>query len=411
MEAILTSCAGLDVHRDTVVVCVMKGELDKKPEKVVTTFATDTENLIKLTKYIESQGCSHVAMESTGVYWKPAWNILDGGNFELILANAAHIKNLPGRKTDVKDSEWIAQLLRSGLVPKSFVPEEGIRDLRDMTRFRKKTVQMMASEKNRIHKILQDANIKISTNISDIFGDTGRKVLDKLVNGEVITYDDMVEFTSGRGKGGLRKKIDEILDSLNGRIRMHHIKMLRYSFNHIEYLEKQIEEIEEELRNYTSQYMKEIELLDTIPGVDKNAAITIIAEIGVDMDVFPTAKQLSSWAGLSPGNNESAGKKKKGKIVKGNANLTSILCECAWAAQLTKNTRLSRTYWRYVKRMGKKKATVALANLILRISYHLIKNQEEYKEESFQEEQVREEKAEKRMIKKLEEKGYIINKA
>lgn len=311
MEAILRNCAGLDVHRDTVVVCVMKGELDKKPELDVKTYATDTESLIELLNYLEKEECTHVAMESTGVYWKPVWNILEGGNFELILANAAHIKNLPGRKTDVKDSEWIAQLLRSGLVPKSFVPGEGIRDLRDLARYRKKIVQMMASEKNRIHKILQDANIKIATNISDIFGDTGRKIIEKLVNGEIVTYDDMIEFTSGRGKGGLRKKIDEILRSLNGRIRNHHIKMLRYAYAHIEYLEQQLLEIEEELRTYTNPYSKEIELLDSIPGVDKDAATAIIAEIGVDMDVFPTAKHLSSWAGLSPGNNESAGKKKE----------------------------------------------------------------------------------------------------
>lgn len=313
MEAILKSCAGLDVHRDTIVVCIMKGELDEKPERVVTTYAADTESLIELLRYLEVNECSHVAMESTGVYWKPVWNILEGGNFELILANAAHIKNLPGRKTDVKDSEWIAQLLRSGLVPKSFVPNEGIRDLRDLTRYRKKIVQMIASEKNRIHKILQDANIKIATNISDIFGDTGRMILEKLVNGEVITYEDMLQFTSGRGKGGLRKKIEEILKSLNGRIRKHHIGMLRYSYQHIEYLEKQLKEIEEELRKHSNPYMKEIELLDTIPGVDQKAATAIIAEIGVDMDVFPTAKHLSSWAGLSPGNNESAGKKKEAK--------------------------------------------------------------------------------------------------
>lgn len=410
MEAVLRSCAGLDVHRDTVVVCVIKGELDKKPKLEVTTHFTDTESLLMLLKYLEAQECTHVAMESTGVYWKPVWNILDAGNFELVLANAAHIKNLPGRKTDVKDSEWIAQLLRSGLVPKSFVPEEGIRDLRDLARYRKKVVQMMSSEKNRVHKILQDANIKIAADISDIFGDTGRKILEKLINGEVIKYDDMVAFTSGRGKGGLRKKIGEILKSLNGRIRKHHIQLLRYSYTHIDYLEKQLEEIEEELIKYTCPYEKELELLDTIPGVDKKAAIAIIAEIGVDMEVFPTAKHLSSWSGLSPGNNESAGKKKGVVAVKGNPNLASILCECAWAAQLTKNTRLSKTYWKYVKRMGKKKATVALANLILRICHHLLKNGEIYKEITHQEEKTKEEQLEEKMIKKLKERGYSVTK-
>lgn len=313
VDAIIKNCAGLDVHRDTIVVCVLKGDLDKKPEKDIQTYGADTESLLKLLRHLEQNECTQVAMESTGVYWKPVWNILEGGDFELILANAAQIKNLPGRKTDVKDSEWIAQLLRSGLVPKSFVPEEGIRDLRDLTRYRKKTVQMMGAEKNRMHKILQDANIKIASNLSDIFGDTGRKILEKLVNGEVITQENIMEFTSGRGKGGLRKKADEISKSLNGRIRKHHIGMLRYSYEHLEFLEKQLKEIEEELIEYGNPYQKEIELLDTIPGVDKKAATTIVAEIGTDMSVFPTSKHLTSWAGLSPGNNESAGKKKEEK--------------------------------------------------------------------------------------------------
>lgn len=313
MEALLKSCAGLDVHRDTVVVCILKGGLEEKPKEEIRTYGANTESLLELLKFLESNECTHVAMESTGVYWKPVWNILEAGNFEMILANAAHIKNLPGRKTDVKDSEWIAQLLRSGLVAKSFVPEEGIRDLRDLTRYRKKTMQMITSEKNRIHKILQDANIKIASDISDIFGDTGRKILEKLSNGEVVTDDDVLEFTSGRGKGSLRKKAEEIVKSLNGRIRKHHVDMLKYSLTHIEFLEKQVIEIEEQLKEYSNPYVKEIELLDTIPGVDKKAAMTIVAEIGIDMSVFPTAKHLSAWAGLSPGNNESAGKKKEAK--------------------------------------------------------------------------------------------------
>lgn len=313
MEAIFESCAGLDVHRDTVVTCILRGGINSKLEKEVKTFKTDTESLIKLLNFLEVNECSHVAMESTGVYWKPIWNILEAGNFELILANAGHIKNLPGRKTDVKDSEWIASLLRSGLVPKSFVPEVGIRDLRDITRYRKKTVQMVSAEKNRIHKILQDANIKIATDLSDLFGDTGRKILEKIINGEVISEADLIEFTSGRGKSGLRKKREQMQKSLHGRVRKHHIIMIRYAYEHMEFLEKQLQVIEEEIKAYSMPYQREIELLDTVPGIDKKAAESIIAEIGIDMSIFPTAKHLSSWAGLSPGNNESASKKKEEK--------------------------------------------------------------------------------------------------
>jgi transposase len=311
MEAIIERCAGIDVHEKTVVVCVLKGDLKKKPEKEIETFNTTTTELLKLLNWIEERGCTQVAMESTGVYWKPVWNVLESGDFEMILANARHIKNLPGRKTDVKDAEWIAQLLRSGLINKSFVPDAHIRDLRDLTRYRKKILYETNREKNRIHKILEDCNIKISSYISDIFGDTGRKILDKIMNQEEIRMTDLIEISNGRGKASIRKKLGEIKEAVNGKVRKHHLTMIKYSYNHVKFLEQQIMQIEKEIEEYIEPYLEEVEIVDTIPGINKNAASVIIAEIGTDMSYFPTDKHITSWAGLSPGNCESAGKKKK----------------------------------------------------------------------------------------------------
>lgn len=311
MEAIIERCAGLDVHEKTVVVCFLKGSLDKKPEKEIETFNTTTSDLLKLLDWIEERNCTHVAMESTGIYWKPVWNVLETGNFEMILANARHIKNLPGRKTDVKDAEWIAQLLRSGLVNKSFVPNESIRDLRDLTRYRKKIMYEINREKNRIHKILEDCNIKISSYLSDIFGDTGRKILHKIIKQEEIKMADLIEISSGRGKASIRAKLGDIKEAITGKAREHHLRMIKYSYAHIEFLENQIVQIEDEINLRIKPYWEEVEILDSVPGINENAASVIIAEIGTDMSYFPTDKNITSWSGLSPGNNESAGKKKE----------------------------------------------------------------------------------------------------
>lgn len=311
MEDLLEICGGLDVHEKVVVACVLNGELNKKPTKEVETFETNTEGLLRLLDWLEERKCTQVAMESTGVYWKPVWNILEAGDFELVLANAREIKNLPGRKTDVKDSEWIAQLLRSGLINKSFVPEEPIRDLRDLTRYRKKLVYSINTEKNRVHKILQDCNIKITSYITDIFGDTGRQILREILAGRKIERAELELMLSGRGKWKLQKKIEDIEKALRGKVRVHHRHMIQYSYDHISFLEGQLSEVEREIHERLKNYRREIELLKSIPGVNDNSAAVIIAEIGVDMEQFPTDKHLASWAGVSPGNNESAGKKKE----------------------------------------------------------------------------------------------------
>jgi len=310
MDAILECCAGLDVHQETVVACVLHGTLDHKPKKEIKTFGTTTKELLALSDWLEEYNCSHVAMESTGVYWKPVWNILETGSFQLLLANAQRIKNVPGRKTDVKDAEWIAQLLRSGLIEGSFVPPVEIRDLRDLTRYRKKLLHDSTQEKNRIHKVLQDANIKITTYISDIFGVSGRNIIESLLDGEVITITTISQMV----KGPLKNKVPSLVEALNNRLRKHHREMIRFSWEHLKFLEQSILDVEKQIEQCLRPYEQEVELLDSIPGVNRKSAAMIIAEIGTDMSVFPTDNHLSSWAGVSPGNNESAGKKKEAKL-------------------------------------------------------------------------------------------------
>ncbi|MBB6219052.1 transposase [Anaerosolibacter carboniphilus] len=316
MQDILEVCAGLDVHEKTVVACVLNGKLNKAPQKEIETFGTTTQELFQLLEWLEVRGCTHVVMESTGVYWKPVWNILESGSFELILANAYQIKNLPGRKTDIKDSEWLAQLLRSGLISKSFVPSQPIRELRDLTRYRKKLLYEVNKEKNRVHKTLQDCNIKITSYLADIFGDTGRKIIEKILEKRTVTEGDLYVILSGRGKSKLKGKAGDLLKALQGKVEEHHVRMIQYCYDHILFLEKQIEGIDEEIAQYMNAYEEEVTLLDSIPGINETAAAVIIGEIGADMNQFPTDKQLSSWAGLSPGNNESAGKKKEVKSLR-----------------------------------------------------------------------------------------------
>ncbi|MEB5459515.1 IS110 family RNA-guided transposase, partial [Virgibacillus pantothenticus] len=312
MEAMMERCAGLDVHQKTVVACVLYGPLDKRPKKSIESFSTSTKGLLELNDWLVSFGVTDVVMESTGVYWKPVWNILEN-QFRLVLANAKHVKNVPGRKTDIKDAEWLAKLLRSGLIEGSFVPPEDIRDLRDLTRYRKKLVNNRTAEQNRIHKILQDANIKLTSVLSDIFGESGRKILEAIINGEKIEEKSLREMVHKRVKSSLT----DIAESINGRIRRHHRDMLRYHWEHMIYLEETLERLEKQIDQCLEPYRREVDLLDTIPGVNKDAAAVFVAEMGVDMSVFKTEKRLASWVGVSPGNNESAGKKKNSKTTKG----------------------------------------------------------------------------------------------
>ena len=412
MDAMVKRCAGLDVHQETIVACVLKGELDKKPKSEVRTFGTYTKDLEELHEWLLQEEVEQVAMESTGVLWKCVWNIIEDEKYEIKLANAKDIKNKPGRKTDVNDAQWIAELLRCGLIEGSFVPNVEIREIRELTRYRRKIIQQASAEKNRIHKILQDANIKLTTDISDIFGDTGRKLIEKIIEGKEITNEELVEITSGRGKASLREKLPRIKEGLKGTTREQHRKIIKLMYEHLKYLEKEQEEIEKIIDDACENYKKEIDLLDTIPGIDKDSAKAIIAEIGVDMNQFPTVKNLTSWAGMSPGNNESAGVKKNGRSTKGNKSLRATLNECAWSCIRSKKNRISATYWRFVKRMGPQKAIHATGNLILRLCYHILISGIKYEEREEKDyEKILQKKKEKRMVKELEKMGYLIEKA
>ena len=410
MDAIVERCAGLDVHLDTVVACVLYGKLDIKPKKEVKTFSTTTKGLLELLDFINQKECTHVAMESTGIYWKPVWNILESGAFDLIVANAKKIKNVPGRKTDVKDAEWIASLLRCGLIEKSFVPPERIRDLRDLTRLRKELLGEVNRNKNRIHKVLQDANIKISSVLSDVFGETGKSILNQIIDNQCITEEFIYSLYEGRGKSKLKSTPMEMYEALNGKIRGHHVILLGMHNSNIVFLEKQINELEKEIDILLQKERDSLELLETIPGISKISASSIIAEIGTSMDVFKTEKHISSWAGLCPKNNESAGKKKRSGTKSGNNWLRSMLCECTWSATKKKDSRFKNKYWSMVPRMGRKKALIAIANMMLRLIYHLLKTKSTYKELEIQYFIDKDKRREDRIIKELKSKGYLVEK-
>lgn len=375
MDAILERCAGLDVHQETVVACVLTGPLDQKPKKETLTFGTTTKELLRLLDWLIAKECTHVGMESTGVYWKAVWNILEG-HFTIILGNAKKIRNFPGRKTDVKDAAWIAGLLRCGLIEPSFVPPMEIRDLRDLTRYRRKLIGQVTAEKNRIHKILQDANIKLTTYVSDVFGVSGMNLLGLVVDGEVLD----AEIVSGLVHNKVKKKVPLLIEALNGRVRAHHRFMIRQHLEHMHQLEELIATLQFEINRLLVPYREEIELLKTIPGIQEDAAASILAEMGPDMSVFPSEKHAASWGAVCPGNNESAGKKRGNKKNKGNKNLKAVLCQVAWAASMSKNTRLAAFHNRLIKRRGPKKAAMATAHLILKISYFILRDKKTYKE-------------------------------
>jgi transposase len=343
-------------------------------QKEIRTFRTMTSALLALHDWLSAHRVTHVAMESTGVYWKPVFNLLEG-SFEVLLVNAAHIKAVPGRKTDVKDSEWIADLLSHGLLKGSFIPPEPVRDLRDLTRYRKSLIDERTREINRLQKLLESANIKLSSVASDVLGVSGKAMLEALVSG---SSDPQVLADLARGK--LRKKLPLLREALYGRFRPHHQFLLGQILSHLGFLDEAIEQMSKEVENRIAPFSKPIDLLKTIPGVDQKTAELIVAEIGIDMSRFPTHRHLASWAGLCPGNNESAGKRKSGKIRKGDRWLKRGLTESSWAVGRTHNTYLSALYHRMARRRGKKKAVVAVAHTMLVIIYHMLKHELPYHE-------------------------------
>lgn len=404
MEIVHTHCAGLDVHKKTVVATIIVPDSQGEVLKETRTFGTMTADLLALSDWLVSQAVTHVAMESTGEYWKPIYNILEN-NFEVLLVNAQHIKQVPGRKTDIKDSEWIAELLRFGLLKASFIPPVGQRELRELTRHRTNFVRERATLVNRVQKTLESANIKLASVASNVVGVSGRAILAAIIAGQTDTAQ-MAELAKGR----LRDKRDQLSKALEGRVKPHHQFVLTELLGQIDNLDETIARFDAEIEKYCRPFEEAVELLDTIPGVARRTAEVIVSEIGNDMSRFPTADHLAAWAGVAPGNNESAGKRYSGKTRKGNQALEVTLIQAAHAAAHTHNTYLASQYHRLAPRRGKKRAIVAVAHSILVIAYHLIQRKEPYRElggDYFDKQ--RPEATAKRLLNRLQKLGYDVS--
>jgi transposase len=374
MEILYRCCAGLDVHVKTVVACLIK-----EGKRTTRTYSTMTDDLLALLDWLVAEGCTQVAIESTGVYWRPVFNLLEG-QLEVILVNARHIKAVPGRKTDVKDSEWLAELLRHGLLKASFIPPAEIRELRELTRYRQTLVKDQAAIANRIQRISESGNIKLGQVASDCLGVSGRRMLRALADGET-DGEKLALLAQGR----LKQKQVELAKALSGRLSSAQRFVLSELLDRYGELEAALakvnEAIEREVAQCNDPFVREaVRLLQTIPGVGRLVAEVIVAEIGVEMSRFGSEKHLSSWAGMCPGNNESAGKQKSGKTRKGSKSLRAALVQAAWAATHTKGTYLAAQYRRLVKRKGRKKALVAVGHSILVIVYHVLMRKQSYQE-------------------------------
>ena len=366
MQILVERGCGLDVHQATIVACLLIVLKNGTAQKQMRTFGTTTRELISLREWLLSEGSTHLAMESTGVYWKPIYAILEGA-FHIVVANAQQVKKVPGRKTDVKDAEWLADLLCHGLLRSSFVPPKPIRELRDLTRYRRKLVESQATERNRLLKLLESANIKLASVATDVFGVSGRLMLRAMIAGKA-SAKEMADLA----KGLLRKKIPQLELALEGRLEEHHRFLLKLQLDRLEAAEKDLAILERRIQEKLNPYVAQLTLLQEIPGIDWTLAAVIIAELGVDMSVFPTVTQLTSWAGMCPGNNESAGKRKSGRIPKGNVYLKTALVEAANAAAKAKGTYLRDKFYRLKARRGYKRATVAVAHKILVAIYHML---------------------------------------
>lgn len=403
METVYARCAGLDVHKKSVVACRMAPR-GNRPHREIRTFGTTTRALLELQDWLHEWRVTHVAMESTGDYWRPIYNVLEG-HFELLLVNAQHVKQVPGRKTDVKDAEWLADLLRHGLLKASYVPAKEQRELRDLTRYRTKLVQQRAQVVNRLQKVLEGANIKLSSVVSSIVGVSGRAMLEALIAGET----DSVRLAQ-LARGRLKNKEKALEAALAGQMDDHHRFMLGHELALFDFLSAQIEQMSQriEMQMRAMDVMtppapsappdqdapqpeepddpaplsnaEAVVLLDTIPGVDRQVAEIVVAELGTDMSRFPTARHAAAWAGVAPGHNESAGKRKSGRSRRGNRWLRAALAQAAWAASHTKETYLSAQFHRLAARRGKKRAIVAVGHSIIVIAYHILRDRQPYYE-------------------------------
>ena len=403
MQVVYERCCGVDVHKQTVVACVIISEAAGPARKETRTFATLTEELEALARWLSAQGVTQVAMESTGVYWKPVFNVLDG-RFEVLVVNAEHLKKLAGRKTDVQDAEWIADLLRHGLLRGSFIPSAPLRELRDLTRYRTKLTDERKSEINRLQKVLEDANLKLASVASDVMGVTGRAILNELVQG----HTDPATLAA-LAKGRLRQKRALLEKALVGRLQPHHRFLLAQHLSHIDFLDEAIAQLDTQIEAQLRPFQATLDRWDSLPGINRRLAEIIVAEIGVDLKPFEDAEHLASWAGMCPGNNESAGKRKSGKTRKGSKWLRRALTEAAHGAARTKNKYYQSLYRRLAARRGKQRAAVAVGHSLLVTGYYLITRNQTYQDlgANYFDERDRE-GVKRRALRRLEQLGFQV---
>jgi transposase len=406
MQVIYERCCGIDVHKQTVVACAVVPGADGQALKETRTFGTMTEHLAALADWLAELGVTHVTMESTGVYWKPVFNLLDG-RFAILVVNAERIKAIAGRKTDVQDAEWLADLLRHGLLKGSFIPCEILRELRDLTRYRTKLGDERKSEINRVQKVLEDANIKLASVASDVMGVSGRAMLAELVQGQTEAAT-MAELARGR----LRDKLDLLQQALSGRVRPHHRFRLAQHLAHIDYLDAAIAELDRQIAEQMRPFAAALATWDSLPGINQRLAQIIVAEIGPALQPFEDAEHLASWAGMCPGNNESAGKRKSGRTRKGSPWLRRALIEAAHGAAHTKHKYFQALYRRLASRRGKQRAAVAVGHSLLVTGYHLITRQTAYEDlgGNYFDERDRE-AVKRRAVRRLEKLGYQVELA
>lgn len=403
MEVLYPRCAGLDVHKETVTACILTPGEGAEARKQIRQFNTTTTELRSLAEWLREERVTHAAMESTGVYWKPVFNILES-SCELILVNARHIKQVPGRKTDKADSAWLASLLRHGLLEASFVPPMEVRELRDLCRMRTTLVRECVQVGNRIRKVLEDANVKLDSVASDTLGVSGRLMIEALIAGETDP-----EALASLAKGRMRSKQSELIAALEGQVRPHHRFLLKQWIGLLTTLEQQITEVEEQIERHMRPFEWAAALMISIPGIHRTAAYTVIAEIGVDMSRFASPRHLASWAGLCPGNNTSAGKSRSGKSHRGNPWIKGVMTEISWAAARTKNSYPSAQYRRLATHRGKKRALVAVANSLIQVLWHLLTHRRPYADlgaDYF--EQLNKQRLTQSLVRRLEKLGHTV---
>jgi transposase len=404
MEVLHQRCAGLDVHKDMVVACV-RIAAEGQTRHEVRTFKTTTRDLLALSDWLAAQGCTHVVMEATGVYWKPVWHILSDGVFELTLANAGHVKAVPGRKTDINDATWLADLHAHGLIRGSFVPEAATQELRGLLRTRKQLVREQVGHTQRIQKTLEDANIKLDSVISDVVGVSGRRMIEALVAGETDPAT-----LAALAHRRLRASPEALCEALRGRVTKHHRFLLALHLRQIEALDKAITAIDQEVEATLAPFRTAVRLLSTIPGISALSAQAIVSEIGLDMARFPTAGQLISWAGLCPRNDESAGKRRSTRLRKGAPWLNTTLVQCAWAAVRTPASYLQAQFHRLRSRRGAKKAIMAVAASMLTAIYHMLTDGTDYHDLGHDYFDRRTKEAQtRRLVTRLEQLGYAVD--